>query len=289
MGYLGINNLYKDMDILLFRECYAMEKLHGSSAHLSWQNNKLSFFAGGAKHQSFVSLFDEAALTQIFTDTFGQDSVTVYGEAYAGKMQGMSATYGKELKFIAFEVRVEDSWLSVPKAEEVVKKLGLEFVHYVKIPTDMVAIDAERDADSVQAVRNGMGAGKMREGVVLRPLIEVVKNNGERIIVKHKREEFSERKHVPKTEDAAKLEVLTAAQAIAEEWVVPMRLEHILQELPNVSGVEHTGEVCKAMIADVYKEAKGEIVESKEVASAIGRVAAGLWKKHLKRNISEKV
>jgi hypothetical protein len=43
------------------------------------------------------------------------------------------------------------------------------------------------------------------------------------------------------------------------------------------------------MIADVYKEAKGEIVESKEVASAIGRVAAGLWKKHLKRNISEKV
>jgi intein/homing endonuclease len=29
MSYLHINNLYKDREILLFKECYAMEKIHG--------------------------------------------------------------------------------------------------------------------------------------------------------------------------------------------------------------------------------------------------------------------
>lgn len=29
MGYLKINNLYKEQTILLFKECYALEKIHG--------------------------------------------------------------------------------------------------------------------------------------------------------------------------------------------------------------------------------------------------------------------
>ena len=32
MGYLHIENLYKAQDILLFRECYALEKVHGTAA-----------------------------------------------------------------------------------------------------------------------------------------------------------------------------------------------------------------------------------------------------------------
>jgi hypothetical protein len=45
--------------------------------------------------------------------------------------------------------------------------------------------------------------------------------------------------------------------------------------------MEHTGEVVRAMVADIYKEAKGEIIESKEVSAAIGRVAAKLWKQRV--------
>ena len=29
MGYIHIGNLYKDQEILLFKECYALEKIHG--------------------------------------------------------------------------------------------------------------------------------------------------------------------------------------------------------------------------------------------------------------------
>jgi hypothetical protein len=282
MGYADIQNLYRAQEILLFKRCHAMEKIHGTSAHLSWNNGQLGFFSGGEKHEKFVSLFDQENLIKVFTANFGNIKVMVHGEAYGGKQQGMSHTYGPNLKFIVFDIRVEESWLSVPKAEKVASDLGLEFVHYVDIPTDLAVIDAERDADSVQAVRNGMGVGHMREGIVLRPPVEVTLNNGERVLVKHKRDEFKEREHVPKVVDPTKLAVMTVAKDIADEWVVPMRLEHILQDLPHATGMEHTGEIVKAMLKDIRKEAKGEIAEGREIDAAIGRKTVELWKKYIK-------
>jgi len=48
MGYLSINNLYKDTDILLFKECYALEKIHGSSSHIVWSpEHGIGFMSGG--------------------------------------------------------------------------------------------------------------------------------------------------------------------------------------------------------------------------------------------------
>lgn len=288
MSYLDIPCLYKEQEILLFKECYALEKIHGSSSHLTWNNGKINFFAGGENHERFVALFDHENLIKVFTERIGAEKCIVFGEVYGGKCQGMSQTYGEELKFIVFDVKIVECWLNVPNAEDVAKHLGLEFVYYEKITTDLKTIDAQRDADSVQAIRNGMGPGKKREGIVLRPLIEMRKNNNERIIAKHKREEFQERQHQPKVVDPERFIILENAQAIADEWVVPMRLEHILQELPNAKGMEETREVIAAMIADIYKEARGEIVESKEVATAIGKKTAKLWKDRIERQFREK-
>ncbi len=49
MGYRKIPNLYKDADILLFKDCFASEKVHGTSAHVSWKDGKVNFFAGGGE------------------------------------------------------------------------------------------------------------------------------------------------------------------------------------------------------------------------------------------------
>lgn len=282
MGYLHINNLYKAQEILLFKRAFALEKIHGSSAHLSFKNNNLAFFSGGASHESFLALFDKEKLAKLFEESFLNMDVTVYGEVYGGKMQKMSHTYGPNLKFIVFDVYINDCWLSVPRAENIAHRLEQEFVHYVEIDTTIEAMDDQKNADSVQAIRNGMGPGHKREGIVLRPLIEVTMNNGERVISKYKVEDFNERQNTPKVVDAGKATVLTEASKIADEWVVPMRLEHVLQGLPNASGIEHTGEIIKAMVADIYREAKGEIVESKDVSSAIGKKTVELWKAYIK-------
>jgi hypothetical protein len=279
MGYRHIDNLYKNQAILAFRECWALEKIHGTSAHVRWSDGKVWFHSGGEKPERFASLFDEAALASAFAE-LGQPTVIVYGEAYGGKQQGQSHRYGLELKFIAFEVQVGDVWLSVPNAHGVTAKLGLEFVHYAKVSTDLAALDAERDAPSVQARRNGIEGDKPREGVVLRPMTEFVDHRGDRVIAKHKRDDERETKTPRAVVDPTKQAVLEKAEAIADEWVTPTRLEHVLDKLPDAN-IERIQEVIGAMVEDVLREGAGEFVDSREARTAIRRRTAELFKRHL--------
>jgi hypothetical protein len=229
MGYSHIPNLYKDQTILQFRECFALEKIDGTSAHLKWSESELTFFSGGCKYHEFVKIFPATLKTKF--QELKLPKVTIYGEAYGGKIQGKSDVYGSEVKFVAFDVLLIESerWMSVPEAFGLCESLGLEFVHYVKISTDMKELDAQRDADSVQAMRNGLGPGKKREGVILRPLIELIrsgikasnKNAYGRIIAKHKRDEFRETK--TKRSVDKELNILNDAIKIAEEWVTEDR------------------------------------------------------------------
>lgn len=253
--------------------------VHNTSSHVVWNQGRVGFFSGGASYPEFVKLFDADKLAAVF-QTLDAEKVTVYGEAYGGKLQGMSATYGKALKFVAFDVQIGDLWLATPQAEDVVHKLGLEFVSYIKIPTTLEAIDAAMMAPSEQAKRNGMGSDKPREGVVLRPIVEVTLNNGGRVVAKHKRKEFQERENQPKPIDAAKLEILQQAEAIADEWATEMRLAHVLDKFPDAE-IEQTREIIQAMIEDIEREAKGEIVESKAARAAIGKRTAQMFKRRL--------
>jgi len=288
MGYAHIDNLYKNQDILLFKQCYALEKIHGTSAHITFKETikegtawwTLHYFSGGAKHEQFVKLFDEELLLRLFMRLDMKKELTVYGEAYGGKEQGMSDTYGKVLKFIAFDVKLGENWLNISDAVQIANSLELEFVHNEIVSTNIDILDSLSCANSVQALRNGCGE-KLREGIVLRPLIEVRKNNGERIAAKHKNDKFKERVHVPKI-TVGELEILTQAKAIADEWVTEMRLSHILGKREKELSEQDIGEIIKLMIEDVLREASGEIVENKEVNKAIGRKTALLIKDRLR-------
>ena len=283
MSYMDIENLDKNQYILLFKECYAMEKIHGTSAHIGW-NGKVYFFSGGEKYDNFKALFNEEKLTELFSE-LNTDKAVILGEAYGGKGQGMSATYGKDFRFVAFEVKIGDSFLSVPKAEGIARTFGLDFVPYVKVKTDLSELDFWRDAPSQQSVKCGIIEERKREGVVLRPIIEVRKNNGQRIIAKHKNEAFSELKSPRKVSDAD-LKVLTEAKEIASEWVTMMRLNHVLDAFPDVS-IEQTGDVIKAMIRDVQKESVGEFVLSDAALKALRKETSMLFKQYLKNNLYE--
>ena len=283
MGYLHIDNLYKNQSILLFKECFVLEKIHGSSAHIKYNTEyqKVSFFSGGESHARFLTLFNADFLESKMKEMFPTSAfITIYGEAYGGKQQGMSNTYGKELKFIAFDVLIDEIWLNVPDAENICSQLNIEFVNYVKIPTDIEILNAERDKPSVQAMKNGCGEDKIKEGIILRPLEEMTTNNGKRIIAKHKRDEFRETKTV-RDLSPEKLKVIKDAKAVADEWVSENRLSHVLDKLPQNINIEDTKLVINAMIEDVYREAKGEIIESPNVSKCIGSKTAGLFKKFL--------
>ncbi|KKK99418.1 hypothetical protein LCGC14_2632930, partial [marine sediment metagenome] len=200
-----------------------------------------------------------------------------------------SNTYGKELRFIAFEVKINNDWMGVVQADRLATRFGFEFVPHTIIGTTEEAINAEMMADSEVAVRRGMGTGHMREGIVLRPLIELIHPNGGRIISKHKRPEFAEREYTPKFSDPEELKVLEDAKAIAEEWVVRERLIHVLDFLKSNKIFEEPdmkdmNKIIKAMQEDISVEAKGEIIESKATRKAIGKKTVKLFKEYMMEN-----
>lgn len=112
-------------------------------------------------------------------------------------------------------------------------------------------------------------------------------NNGRRLIAKHKRAEFSERGRPQVDLDPTKRELLANAEAIALEWVTPMRLEHVIDAmLQNIGGdtapeMYHTGRIIERMVEDVYREAEGEIVTNPAVRRAIRQRAAQLFKQRV--------
>lgn len=314
-----INNLYKEQDLLMFKEVWALEKIHGTNAKIVYdpQTQELRFFSGGTKHETFVKLFDQEKLKASFSAMGILDrDVTVFGESYGGKEQGMSHTYGTVAKFIVFDVQVGDLWLDVPKAEKVATDLGLEFVHYVRVPTDLAVLDAWRDAPSVQAIRNGISRQllsletpcnpifdgypwirsevlgrviinpKKREGVVLRPLVELRKNNGERLICKHKGDDFKETATPRPVVDTAKQKLLEDAQSVADDFVTPMRLQHVLDKLPGHC-MEKMKDIIGAMTEDVNREGNSEFIPSEAVNKAIGKKTVILYKDFLKSNIGK--
>lgn len=288
MSYMHINNLYKAQEVLQQGPtCYALEKIHGTSANIAFKDGKVTFFSGGESHANFVALFDVESLTRLFTDKFFQGvEVIIYGEAYGGKQQHMSETYGKALKFVAFEANVEGKWLAVPEACFVARLLGLDFVDWSEIPTTIEAITAERDKPSVQSIKNGITEPKIREGVVLRPLIESVDHRGNRIMAKFKREEFSET-HISKKEvDPSKFEAARAAKQLVAQWVTPMRLEHVIDRLISTRedkevSMEDTRTLIGLMVEDVTREGRGEIDVTPLISKEIGASTARLLKQQL--------
>lgn len=272
MGYRHIpTTSHRDsLPIFHFSQVFCMEKIDGTSAHISWNSGSLTFSSGGATPAAFEKLFDRDNLTAHFS-SLGFQKVTVYGEAYGGKIQKMGNRYGKDLRFAVFDVKIGDEWLNVSDAASFAEKAGLEFVPYKIIPMTREAIDAERDAPSVQAERNGMGPNQDREGVVLRPLLEFY-YQGDVIRVKHRRPENRETTSIQPLA-TEKQEVLTGAKAIAHEWVTPARLNHVMDHLTASLGreveIRDTPVVLTAMVEDVYREAAGVVLESKEATNEI--------------------
>lgn len=281
MGYQHIENLYKCQDILVFKRCYALEKLHGCSGWVTFQVNKpeLEFYDGAEGMERFKALFPADFHAKI--KALGAAKVEIFGEVHGGSCMHMSAVYGKDMRFAVFDIAIDDMFLSVPNMAQLAGELGLEVVPWEEGPTDMDWIDAQMKAPSVRAKILGMGDGHPREGVVLRPPFEVKKNNDERVIAKHKAEKFSERQTPQKVLDPERLKVLADANAIAEEWVTPMRLSHVLQKFPRDVDLRQTKDVISAMVEDVLREAKGEIVDTPEARKSIGKKAADLFKAYV--------
>ena len=75
------------------------------------------------------------------------------------------------------------------------------------------------------------------------------------------------------------------AKEVADEWVTPMRIVHVLDKIENPC-LENMQEIIQAMQADIEREGEGEIVWSRDVQKAIGRATALGVKSHFKEELN---
>lgn len=278
-----IFNLYDPRGQTILREprCYETEKADGCPASVRWQGGRVHLTPGASGYESFCRIFDTKRLEGAFRALAAQ-KVIVYGEAYGGRQQGLSARYGHDLRFVAFDVHIGAEILTVPQADALVRlHLGLDFVPWSETTTDIPTLDALRDRPSELAARIGMGV-QPREGIVLRPLVEGrVGDPGPRVIAKHKGHSNRETLTVREVNTSARV-AYENADDYAVEWVTEERLRHVMTRFQNHLGREpsrnDTAHIVASMLRDVRDEApEGEVPTDVEVDKAIKRRTAALY------------
>lgn len=275
-----IENLYKDQTILkLFKECYVSEKIEGATVSLKWEYLTKTFsIEPGPATQEVVRTVIPEDIEELFAKEFPDQDVVIIGELYGDKhyLPKKSAKYKIEIGFIVFKAILNGYWVSMDESAKIADLLSLPFVEYGIYPTDIKILDELRDKYSILGMK-WSGIKVPREGIVIEPLIPMrIYDNY--VIAKHKAKEERETATIREVSQD-KLKVLADAQAIADEWVTPNRLDHVLAKVPNSREKAATQLVMKAMVEDVYREGEGEIVESREATSAIMKKTAELLRK----------
>lgn len=263
-----------------------MEKIHGTSAWITFdkQNNSILFHSGGANSDKFKALFDADNLFNILSQK-GHDLIKIHGEAYGGKLQKMGETYGMQLKFVTFDVYIENDttkgFLNVDEAEKICLELGLEFVDYIKANNCAETVDSESLRESVQAIRNGMGPGKQREGVVVKPIIESYLSSGKRAIFKHKNKIFWEMTTARPL--GRELILMSDIKEIVNEWLTCNRFEHVVDRIlqtkedKNIT-INDITRFMDLMVEDMKRESEGEVVWSKKLENQIRKETGIMFK-----------
>jgi hypothetical protein len=302
MGYASIEQLYNHPEVFSEPEKFWIisEKIHGTSTWINFNKNQLTFHSGGESKQSFTALFDivslQTKLEALQTQNPNVSNFRIHGEAYGGKQQKMAKTYGNTLKFCGFEVKFDDKFLDFLDAKVIIEQLGLEVVPHKIQKIDIPFIEEETKAESIQAIRNGMGNGLLREGIVIRPLKEEKDKNEKRLIYKYvnKCPPFSELKNRPNLGELVK--VMTNQKEIVDQWVTAIRMEHVLDDFKSVVQNEEfvyrnakslIPEIVNLFVKDVQKEHNNSIIWSDGIEKAIKTAAGTMFVHHFLDELTE--
>lgn len=166
------------------------EKIDGTNIRIHWDGHTITF--GGRTDAAQIpshlmnklnEIFSNTTTEEMFEQMFGEKEVILFGEGYGNKIQ-KGGLYRPDVGFILFDVMIGDVYLSRINVESIATSLGLEIVPIVLEGTiDEAVAFVKTHPDST------IGQAKM-EGVVGRPLVELMDRRGQRVIVKIKVRDF---------------------------------------------------------------------------------------------------
>ena len=175
------------------------EKIDGTNIRVYWDGHRVSF--GGRTDRADIpgrlrirleDLFGGEANEQMFEQLFGEKHVILFGEGYGAKIQSGGAYIPDGNDFILFDVQVLDDeeesgiFLKRYACEEIAKAFGIQMV-----PIIMEGTLVEAEAYIKARPDSTIGTAKM-EGLVGKPVVEMMDRMGRRVIVKIKVRDYQE-------------------------------------------------------------------------------------------------
>lgn len=166
------------------------EKIDGTNIRIHWDGHKVEF--GGRtdradipKHlkEKLEVLFGGEVNEELFEQKFGDNDVTLYGEGYGIKIQN-GGNYRSDVSFILFDVQIGDLWLTRENVEDIAEYFGIEVVPVIMVGTIDEAVEFVKAHP-----KSTIGTAYM-EGLVGRPMYELLDRRGNRVIVKIKYKDF---------------------------------------------------------------------------------------------------
>lgn len=172
------------------------EKVDGTNIRVYWNGHTVEF--GGRTDAAQIpaplvnrlnEIFGGETNAQIFEQMFEDREVHLFGEGYGNKIQACGKQYIHDgVDFILFDVMIGDNYQPRDTVESVARAFGIKAVPSVGCGTLDEAVEYVRtNPDSF------LGDLKM-EGVVCRPMRELLDRCGNRIIVKIKHKDFKSMK-----------------------------------------------------------------------------------------------
>ena len=168
------------------------EKVDGTNIRIMWDNPWT--IIGGKTDRATIPTFLEKALLEIFTtekmsSIFSEtESACLYGEGYGQKIQKGGNYLPDSNSFILFDCRIGPWWMTRETLEDFASRLGIGIVPIIGSGTLAQAVEfAEKGYKSTIAHNTDYDA----EGLVLKPRLELLARNANRIISKIKHKDFT--------------------------------------------------------------------------------------------------
>lgn len=116
----------------------------------------------------------------------GDETICLYGEGFGSKIQNGGGYLANRQGFILFDVRVGDWWLNRPDVEDVAQGLNCPVVPIIGSGSLTDAVAMAQSGYLSRVAESELRA----EGLVMRPAVELVNRNGQRVITKVKFKDF---------------------------------------------------------------------------------------------------
>jgi len=172
------------------------EKVDGTNIRVMWNEMERAVRFGGKTdnaqiHQGLLArlqdLFPVEKMVAAFYDC---SSACLYGEGYGAKIQKGGGNYKPDGQdFVLFDVKVGEWWLQWDDVLKVAEALGIDVVPTVGAGSILFGVDLVSDGDFTSAWGDFMA-----EGLVMRPMVDLLDRRGKRILAKIKAKDFAERK-----------------------------------------------------------------------------------------------